>query len=338
MELRDALAGDGKLDWSANESIHFWDGVTLGGSPLRVRGLRLVDSGLMGQVPHELGKLTALRTLNLSYNDLEDGILGELGDLAVLRYLYLHHNQLTGAVPAALGGLADLRHLILNDNDLTGDIPHELGDLRNLEYLHLDGNLLSGCIPQTLIDNSELKLRTDRPEACPKEEPLAPGTCMNGVAVVDPARNPELVHDCNVLMKIRDVLSGDAHLSWSVEASIYWWDGVRVGGSPARVESLALNHRRLTGEVPSELAELTGLVSLRLDHNELTGHIPAGLSELPALSDLALQNNLLTGVIPPTLGALSNLRSLRLYGNSPEGEHPRRPSRHRRPRGAGGQQ
>ena len=129
LDLRDALAGDGDLDWSANESMHFWDGVTLGGSPLRVRGLRLADRGLTGQVPSELGKLTALRTLNLSYNDLEDGIPGELGGLADLQYLYLHHNQLTGAVPAALGGLADLRHLILNDNDLDGSVPRELGGL-----------------------------------------------------------------------------------------------------------------------------------------------------------------------------------------------------------------
>ena len=81
LELREELAGDGDLDWSTHESIHFWDGVALGGSPLRVQGLRLADRGLTGKVPPELGNLTALRTLNLSHNDFEGGIPAELGDL-----------------------------------------------------------------------------------------------------------------------------------------------------------------------------------------------------------------------------------------------------------------
>ena len=286
LELRNALAGDGKLDWSANESIHFWDGVTLGGSPLRVRGLRLSGRGLTGEVPSELGKLTALLTLNLSYNDLEGGIPAEFGALADLQYLYLHHNQLTGAISAVLGGLADLRHLILNDNDLTGDIPRELGDLRNLEYLYLDDNGLDGCIPRALIGNSDLTLRTDRLEACPKEEPLVPGTCMNGVVVANPARNPELVRDCVALLEVGDALAGGASLNWSVNASIpgvgggwYW----RLSGAGGRVRTA---RSRFDGQHPARLgrSQRPGGVGPRLQSSDWEH--PCGVGKPDGLAEV----------------------------------------------------
>ena len=130
-------------------------------------------------------------------------------------------------------------------------MPRDLGDLRNLEYLYLDNNGLDGCIPQALIDDSDLTIRSDGLESCPEEAPLVPGTCMNGVAVAEPGENPLLVDDCNVLLEIRDGLAGDASLNWSVDTPIYSWDGAWVGDSPARVESIALNHRTADREDPA---------------------------------------------------------------------------------------
>ena len=39
LEARDALAGTTKLDWSGHVYIGSWDGIELGGSPLRVTHL-----------------------------------------------------------------------------------------------------------------------------------------------------------------------------------------------------------------------------------------------------------------------------------------------------------
>ena len=58
----------------------------------------------MTSVPKELGKLTALTGLDLSYNELT-------------------------SVPAALGGLTALETLSLDDNKLTG-VPKEFGRLK----------------------------------------------------------------------------------------------------------------------------------------------------------------------------------------------------------------
>ena len=45
------------------------------------------------------------------------------------------------------------------------------------------------------------------------------------------------------------------------------------------MHSLSLSHNGLTGDIPPELAGLTGLHSLSLHGNELTGEIPQNLIE-----------------------------------------------------------
>ena len=131
---RDALAGSATLNWSANTPIVYWDGVTIGGTPLRVTWLELElpDSQLTGAIPIELGSLTSLQVLILSENQLTGPIPPELGRLTNLVVLALWGNQLTGPIPVSLGDLANLELLYLTDNQLTGPIPTKLGRLDNL--------------------------------------------------------------------------------------------------------------------------------------------------------------------------------------------------------------
>ena len=96
LTARDTLAGTASLNWVADTPITQWDGVTVGGTPKRVRGLSLEDGGLTGEIPKELGSLANLESLSLWGNQLTGEIPKELGSLANLEELYLSKQPVDG--------------------------------------------------------------------------------------------------------------------------------------------------------------------------------------------------------------------------------------------------
>ena len=153
--LREALAGDAVLNWSAEVPIEGWQGVLVKGSPLRVRWLNFhrvdTDEGLTGGLPPELGNLTALERLWFrSQYRLGGEIPPELGKLSNLKDLVLEAD-LGGEIPSELGNLTSLEGLNLGTG-LGGEIPSELGNLHNLKGLGLSNNDLTGNIPLELGD------------------------------------------------------------------------------------------------------------------------------------------------------------------------------------------
>ena len=119
-----------------------------------------------------------------------------------------------------------------------------------------------------------------------------------GLAVPDQTENPDLMLDCFALLAAKDTLRGTATLNWGLDTSITSWDGVTVEGTPMQVTKLALRSKSLTGSIPTELGQLTGLTHLDLSRNSLTGEIPSELGELSNLVELRLSGNRLTGCIP----------------------------------------
>ena len=116
----------------------------------RIIGLHLGNSLLSGQIPPELGNLTALEELTLDNNQVSGEIPPELSNLVNLEYMSLGNNLLTGQIPAWLGNLTGLKSLYLVNNQLNGEIPHELGNLTALKRLDLRDNQLTGGIPAEL--------------------------------------------------------------------------------------------------------------------------------------------------------------------------------------------
>ncbi|KAL0720932.1 hypothetical protein Bca4012_035531 [Brassica carinata] len=96
------------------------------------------------------------------------------------------------------------------------------------------------------------------------------------------------------------------------------WSWVVCNSDPQpRVVAVKLSNKNMTGDIPSDLTKLTGLVELWLDgnsltgqipdfsrhleNNRLTGKIPSPLAKLPNLTEVYLQNNMLSGKIPSGL-------------------------------------
>ncbi|WP_310780927.1 putative Ig domain-containing protein [Candidatus Palauibacter scopulicola] len=160
--------------WLTDAPVHDWHGVEETDALGRVRALHLDENNLAGELPPEIGNLTALRRLFVSRNRLvgtippeignltaleslsaeDNELMGEIppeiGGLAALRSLWVPRNQLVGAIPPEFGNLAALVTLSLGDNGLTGEIPREFGRLANLDWMNLGGNRLTGEIPPEL--------------------------------------------------------------------------------------------------------------------------------------------------------------------------------------------
>ena len=218
-----------------------------------------------------------------------------------------------------------IAELYLDNYGLTGEIPQELDRLSGLELVSISGNRFTGCIPVSLQGISFLDLYgeglpfcngTDAELSTPISTPTSlTGPCANGIVVPDPQKNMGLVSDCEILLSSRDKLAGDAELNWSTNLEIHDWDGVFLQGSPTRIAVMYLDGYGLTGEIPTELSKLTGLIGLVLDNNELTGPIPRDLSKLFNLEVLSLNNNYLTGEIPAEFDRLTRLGGLFIGGN-----------------------
>ena len=124
--------------WPEAAQPEEWEGVTIENG--RVVNLMLEDYSLTGAVPAEIGRLSALRVLILSVNELTS-LPAEIGQLTSLEWLSLYGNELT-SVPAEIGQLTSLRKLHLFLNQLTS-VPAEIGQLTSLRELFLRGNQLT---------------------------------------------------------------------------------------------------------------------------------------------------------------------------------------------------
>lgn len=134
--------------WSGSDPCRSqWVGVNCTNSG-QIISLILSAMNLQGNLPPDIGHLTALQTLDLSYNGQLIGPLPQtLGSLTNLQSLSLIECNFTGTIPDSLGNLVNLQFLALNSNKLRGSIPSSLGYLINLTWLDLSDNQLTGTLP-----------------------------------------------------------------------------------------------------------------------------------------------------------------------------------------------
>ena len=193
-----------------------------------------------------------------------------------------HRSKLEMALPAFTQEVAAAHEARVTENG------GRIGTDATLPMLETDANRLREYYTVVGAFND-----TDVPPAPP------PPPC--GLAVSDQADNPGLMQDCVALLAAKDTLRGSAALNWSVDTAITGWDGVTTGGTPSRVTKLLLQSKGLSGSIPGELGNLSGLTHLNLSSNSLTGEIPWELGMLSNVTEIRLSGNSLTGCIPPAL-------------------------------------
>ena len=269
-------------------------------------------------------------------NWLSDAPIGEwhgvtTNDGGRITRLDLRENRLTGVIPPELGRLSNLEGLYLSGNQLTGEIPASLGGLTNLQRLFLSGNLFTGCIPGDLRNVADGDPNND-PDNDLGDLGLPDCAALERAALV-------------ALYNATDGANWTDNSRWLSDEPLDTWYGVTiVGGRMARLhlggnglsgdipsELGNLTHLRelwlgdgnhLTGQIPPELSRLTRLKVLDLGGSELSGTIPTWLRDMSDIRRLYLDNNQFTGEIPSELGNLPNLELLYLFGNQLTGEIP----------------
>ena len=271
----------------------------------RLRALRVLDlsdNGFGGTIPEGFGKgYRALEVLDLGHNFLTGAIpddLGYLGYLTSLVTLRLNNNYFTGPLPPGLGNLNNLTELDLSHNSLSGEVPPAIRNLTNLKELYLNDNQLTGKIPEEIGYPPALtKLYLHNNRWSP-DGGCTPNILRHLVSSQNdlPAfcSTPGEERDRKALVALYKATNGPAwenQENWlSPNASIGEWEGVTVDDN-GRVTALNLSLNNLVGTLPSVLANLTYLQHLDLSANELTGPIPREWEDLEHIDYLNLVGN-----------------------------------------------
>ena len=87
---------------------------------------------------------------------------------------------------------------------------------------------------------------------------------------------------------------------------------------------MRLEGNQFTGAFPEEWCGFnsTTMQEIILARNRLTGTLPSCLADLSALQDFSVKDNLMSGTIPTELGEIQGLQTLHLAGNELSGKVP----------------
>jgi hypothetical protein len=108
--------------------------------------------------------------------------------------------------------------------------------------------------------------------------------------------------------------------NWFTDPNPCNWSGIGCNG--VNISLIRLNENNLSGTLPVELANLTGLEEINVQDNLLGGAIPAGLFGITTLKIVILAHNNLGGVIPDFTVPLPGLTRLALDSNGLGGDLP----------------
>ncbi|XP_027181763.1 probable LRR receptor-like serine/threonine-protein kinase At3g47570 [Coffea eugenioides] len=273
----------------------------------------------LGSIPPSLGKISSLRILSISRNNLGGNIPAEIGRLSNLHVLEQSSNKLLGAVPPQLYNISTLRIFSITNNLLSGRIPATVGlTLPNLTLFSADLNQFFGSIPTTLANALGLIKFSIEDNSITGPIPQNLGR-LQELQVLHFGHNPLGTGKANDISFI-------SSLTNCTNLQILSLSRIQIGGIlptaianlSTKLTSLWLNDNIISSSLPSGIGNL----ELYLSNNSFTGEIPSTIGDSSELQILVLEQNMLTGQIPASLAKLNFISTLNLSYNMLEGEVP----------------
>ena len=320
------------------ESVAFGVGCN---TDLEVETIFLDQNGLKNSLPTELLKLSTLKMVSLTKNELE-GALPESGVWPQnLEYLDVRTNRMSGQLPSEIGDLGNLKVLGLSNNDFKGTLPTSWGTLGRLQTLAVDDNALTGSLQNVVRHLTELEfLYADRNEF--KETSIdflrnldrlreldVSSNLLSGTVPVHLLQHPTLkvldLSNNNLSGKIPEALAVNTVLSFLSLRQNELGGQISFSGIPRlqRLTHLDLDSNDLTGPIPNEISSLSDLTYLALGHNTFDpANVPSAVFQLERLRELSLPNCQMNGQIPVFVDLLPNLELLDLSNNKLSGRVP----------------
>ncbi|PWA79139.1 leucine-rich repeat protein kinase family protein [Artemisia annua] len=254
---------------------------------------------LVGGLSGDIGQLTELEILDLSYNQgLTGSLTPAIGNLRKLTNLLLVNCGFGGPLPDTLGNLENLVYMSLNSNGFTGRIPPSIGNLENLYWLDLADNSLTGGLPVSRGTTPGLDMLVDA-----KHFHFGRNRLSGPI--------PEELFHSN--MTLIHLLLENNQFNESIPSTL---------GLVGTLEVMRLDRNTLSGPVPSNINRLTRLFEMFLSNNQLTGPVP-NLSGLNAINYLDMSNNNFSpSPVPSWFSTLQSLTTLNMVETNLVGQLP----------------
>ncbi|PWA90732.1 leucine-rich repeat protein kinase family protein [Artemisia annua] len=301
-------------NWDDNsDPCSGWDGIRCTNS--RITAITLASMNLVGGLTGDIGQLTELEILDLSYNQgLTGSLTPAIGRLRNLRNLLLVNCRFSGPLPDTLGDLENLVYMSLNSNGFTGGIPPSIGNLENLYWLDLADNRLTGGIPVSnrttpgldmLVNAKHFHFGRNRLSGPIPEELFHSNMTLIHLLLENNLFNGPIPSSLGLVESLEVVRLDRNAFSGTVPSSI---------NSLTGLFEMFLSNNQLTGTVPN-LSRLNAIYYLNMFGTNLVGQLPAALFDIPQLQNVDLSNNQLNGTLNISSTHSNQLQQVNLQNN-----------------------